>query len=287
MKISLKRCRIALILSLLILAKANAQKLEIGILGGGSYYYGDIVNEWEPQAISYSAGVFARYHLSENMAIKGFFGYCKVVGSDSNSTSEWQQKRNLSFWADIVEGSVQFEYSLVKDITRGRRLRNRVIPYVFAGIGGMYFWNYGPAPVPWSGGGVGSTVPLWGLGDGGVIYNQFAVTLPFGVGVRVKVSQSVNIGFEFGARYTTTSYIDDVAGPSEKFVDPSLLKYDISRKMVYGPSKIEGWAYPGKQRGKIAISDMYFIYGLTLSYRLGLSGGGGYRGKAIRCPRFY
>ena len=279
--------KIKFLLALLVLGGAfshvKAQKLEVGILAGGSYYYGDIVNDWQPNTISGAGGIFLRYHLSENLSIKGFGGYCRIGGADSNSTgSSYQKHRNLAFWADVYEGSVQMEYSFVKDITRGRRLRNRFIPYVFAGVGAFYFQNYANYPL------TNSPVKLWQLGTSGIIYNNVAFCVPFGAGVRYKVTQNFNIGFELGIRYTSTSWLDDVGGTTSFYVPQNQLIYSLTRLMA-DRSVDQSYLYSGRQRGKIAVSDIYVMGGLTLSYRFGssVSGGGGYRGRAIRCPRFY
>ena len=267
-----------------VIADTKAQKIEVGVLVGGSYYYGDIVNDWQPNTISNAAGVFLRYHLSENLTVKGFGGYCRIGGADSNSTgSTYQKHRNLAFWADVFEGSVQFEYSFVKDITRGRRLRNRFIPYVFAGLGAFWFNNYANDPLY-------PLIPakLWQLGTSGIVYDRFAVCIPFGAGVRYKITSNINIGLEVGIRYTLTSWLDDVGGTSTSFVPQKQLLYEQSRRMS-DRSVEQQYLYTGVQRGKIATNDIYVMGGLTLSYRFGTSGGGGggYRGRAIRCPRFY
>ena len=267
-----------------VIADTKAQKIEVGVLVGGSYYYGDIVNDWQPNTISNAAGVFLRYHLSENLTVKGFGGYCRIGGADSNSTgSTYQKHRHLAFWADVFEGSVQFEYSFVKDITRGRRLRNRFIPYVFAGLGAFWFNNYANDPLY-------PLIPakLWQLGTSGIVYDRFAVCIPFGAGVRYKITSNINIGLEVGIRYTLTSWLDDVGGTSTSFVPQKQLLYEQSRRMS-DRSVEQQYLYTGVQRGKIATNDIYVMGGLTLSYRFGTSGGGGggYRGRAIRCPRFY
>lgn len=275
------------------ISKVLAQKTEIGILVGGSYYYGDIVNDFNQfSSIHGAGGLYLRYHITENLAVKGFAGYCRVGAADSvNSTSSYQKNRNLSFWSDILEGSVQLEYSFVKDITRGRRLRNRFIPYVFAGLGAFNFtsWaNYTNTS------GMTSAVKLEGLQTEGKAYTPIAICLPFGIGFRYKITSNWNAGFELGVRYTTTSYIDDIGGATAKYPNIAAVKYEAGKALTFRSKnrsfESDNMGVPeGSLRGKIAISDLYMIYGLTIGYRMGVSGGGGggYGGRAIRCPRFY
>jgi hypothetical protein len=273
-----------------------AQKLEVGVLVGGSYYYGDIVNELELSTIKGAGGAFIRYHVNERIAIKFFGGYARIGGADSISTSAYQKRRNLSFWADIYEGSAQLEYNFIKDITRGRRLRNRFIPYAFVGVGAFYFNNYA-----YYSSSTTTTIGLSQLQTEGKPVAQYAVCIPFGIGFRYKVTSHINLGLELGLRYTSTSYIDDVGGSKSYYPSLTLLSKspypnqafimtDRSKGRDY-ESEIENnrLARVGQQRGKIAINDIYVIGGLTLGYRIGTSsgGGGGYSGRAIRCPRFY
>jgi len=42
----------------------HAQKMDIGVMLGGSYYYGDVVNELEPSTIRPAFGGFLRYRLT-------------------------------------------------------------------------------------------------------------------------------------------------------------------------------------------------------------------------------
>lgn len=273
-----------LLFSVVVISDVRSQSLEVGILAGGSYYYGDIVNEWEPSTISGAGGVFLRYHINENVALKFFGGYCRIGGADSNSKgSSYQRNRNLAFWADVYEGSVQVEYSFVKDITRGRRLRNRFIPYVFAGLGAFWFNDYANDPLS-----PAAPAKLWQLGTSGKIYNQFSVCIPFGAGVRYKITSNFSLGLELGIRYTFTSWLDDVGGPSTSYLPQNQLPVFEQTKRMADRSVEQQYLYSGRQRGKISINDIYVMGGLTMAYRFGTTGGGGgYRGRAIKCPRFY
>lgn len=261
-----------------------AQKFELGVLVGGSYYYGDIVNEIELQTVRGSAGAFIRYHVSDRIKLKAFGGYAYVTGGDSNSTSAWQKDRNLDFHSDVLEGSLQLEYCLIKDNMRGRRIRSPFIPYVFVGVGG--FWFSPKTTIN------GSDVNLASFQTNGVKYEQYAVCVPLGIGFKYKLTQNFNVGLEFGLRYTTTTYLDDVEGMG-KYKAASQYAYPntilLADRTNY-PRLEDGsttFSTPGSYRGKLAVNDMYVIAGLTLSYRFGAGGGGGYGGRAIRCPRFY
>lgn len=266
-----------------------SQKYEVGILAGGSYYYGDIVNEWEPSTIKGSFGVFVRDHITDKIKLKFFGGYCKIGGADSNSSSPWQRNRNLDFHSDVWEGSVQIEYCFVSDNNRGRRMKNRLIPYVFGGIGAFWF---SPKTYDRTTGTEVSLAPL--ITNGGTKYSQYAVCVPFGFGIKYKITHAINFGFEGGMRYTSTSYLDDVDGntkflPANQYRNSNTIYWSDRSKEPRMDDGSTDISRPGRPRGKMGnINDMYFMYGLTVSYRIGAEPkGGGYRGNAIRCPRFY
>lgn len=276
----------------------KAQNTDIGLLVGGSYYYGDVVNSLDVKSIGPSFGGFIRYRLGQRLALRAFGGYAKVQGDDQNSTSDWQINRNWNFESTIIEGSLIAEFNLKADRNKGRRFANPLIPYVFAGIG---FFTFDPKTN--LNGTLISTAPLK---LSGISYSTSAICVPVGLGFRYYVAKKFQLGFEMGMRYTTTSYIDDIA-PENRYVDPAITGDPALTRVIYARSTSD--KNIGDYRSKMGTpkeaygsgvvnkiiqnSDFYFMYGLTAAYTLGKSsGGGGGRsrgssGKAIRCPRFY
>lgn len=262
------------------------------MLLGGSYYYGDIVNyELQPKTIGPGAGFFLRYHLNRNISLRGNLMYCRVQGADSNLTlapdTKWQKERNLAFYSDIIEVSGMVEYNLVPDLNKGRRIKNRFVPYVFAGVGLFYFEPKAIHPL------TGQPIALRPLRTDGTSYLPVAIALPLGFGVRYYLNKNWQIGFELGTRLTSTSRLDDVVGDS-KYPDPISLSSDDARIMsVRNMNSVNketqiAYNFEGKPRGKIDyITDIYVIGGVTISYRLWPRGARSYSGDAVRCPRFY
>ncbi|MES2559162.1 MAG: DUF6089 family protein [Bacteroidota bacterium] len=272
--------------------KVTAQKTEFGFLAGGSYYYGDIVNtNFQPKTVGPGFGVLIRYHYNKRIALRGNLMYCRVQGADSNlvfrADTKWQKTRNLAFYSDILEVSGTVEYSLIEDANKSRRMHNRVIPYVFGGIGIFYFDPMAISPVS------GKPIALRPLMLGGESYLPVAVAFPLGVGIRCYITKNWQVGVELGMRVTTTSNLDDIEG-SSTYPDPATLPNDNARIMsVRNVNSVNTETqmadnFTGKPRGKIDyISDLYFIGGVTVSYRLWPKGARTYQGMAIRCPRFY
>jgi len=259
---------------------AFSQKTELGFMVGPSYYYGDIVNTFQPLTAGIAASAFARYHLSMRTSVRANLSYGLIRGSDDiESNSEWQRVRNMDFRTHIIEGSGIMEYNLRPDENRGRRVKTSYIPYIFGGIGFIYFESYRDNPI------TGESVALRPLQLDGTNYAPIAICVPFGYGMRFYMNRNWTIGFEIGARWTSTSQLDNVDGQS---IYPAAenLPSDLAR-LMYDPSVRER-ARPGKPRGKIDfINDLYVLSGVTLSYRIWPTGVRPLGGKLIPCPRIF
>lgn len=275
------------IIILLMVNRSYAQKTEIGVLLGGSYYYGDIVNTVaiQSQAIHPAGGIFLRKHLSKKFCIRGNFMYARVGAADSNlaasAETAFQLSRNLAFYADIFEVSGVVEYNLIEDHNKGRRIKNRFIPYIYGGLGLFYFEPKAIHPI------TGNPISLRPLKLDGSSYSPIALAVPLGLGFRYYLNKNWQLGFDLGMRLTSTSHLDDIAGNS-RYADPATLPSEDARIML--DRSVDGqYSAGGAKRGKLAfITDVYFIGGVTLTYRLWPNGaGGGFRGAAVRCPRFY
>jgi hypothetical protein len=208
--------------------------------------------------------------------------YCRIGAADSNLSdipdNAYQRGRNLSFYADIFEVSGVVEYNLIRDPNVGRRVRVRLIPYVYGGVGFFYFEPKAVNPVN---GGVVDLRPL--KTDG--LYSPFAVAVPLGFGLRYYINRNWQVGIDIGIRLTTTTHLDDITGGS-KYQDPASLSSDVARIMS-DRSSGETYSLTGKPRSNQPLkTDSYYIGGLTLTYRL-WTGGPGFHGAAVRCPRFY
>ena len=131
--------QLILITSILLFSsieKSNAQKFEIGLFTGTSFYTGDLS---EVQAVfkgcHFFSGVIARYNLNPFLTIKSSLLYGKISGADSNLNAiEKVEARNLSFKSNIFEGSIQAELNFHKLL----KIKTS-FPYIFGGIALLRF----------------------------------------------------------------------------------------------------------------------------------------------------
>ena len=143
-----------------------------------------------------------RYKLYDRVAIKANLNYAKIHSSDVKSINEI---RNYSFSANIFELNAHVEYHLIKEnpvatysamSLRGKlsNIKNDLNVYAFAGIGGAYF-----KPKAFDG----------FLGDIRFVENKnFALVIPFGLGIKYPISSKTSVGLEFGRRFVTSDYMD-------------------------------------------------------------------------------
>jgi hypothetical protein len=273
---------------LLLPVLAFTQDIHITGFGGFSNYQGDLQGKpFTTDQANLAFGLGLKYDLNPKMAIRGTMTYGKLSADDKFNKPELQ-KRNLSFQSHLLEGALLFEYTFF-DLEE-----KRISPYVFAG-GGIYYAN------PTAFDTTGRKIYLHSLHTEGQglaqypdrkHYNKVKISIPFGGGVKFRITEGTVLGFEIGLRKLFTDYIDDV---STTYVNP------IALRMAFG-SRAEDMAYRGDElkdgdpvypaegtvRGNPKSKDWYYFSGLTLAVRIGdvnrLFGIGGNRGR-IDCPK--
>jgi opacity protein-like surface antigen len=270
----------------------TAQQYEVGLLFGISTYQGDIApstNRFDLNDVHPSIGVFGRYNVNRFFTARASFSYGKLSGTDAQANDEGRRQRNLSFQSKFYEFGLTGEINIFGYEAEG--LQRRFSPYIFGGVAVFHFnpeTNY-----------QGQLVELQPLGTEGQGMEGFSekykltqFAIPMGAGVKFAVSERFNVGLEAGVRKTFTDYIDDV---STDYVNYNqLLRGNGELAAALGNRTGEFLGTEpidiptGSQRGNLAVSDWYFIAGVTVSYNIfGNSSGLGRRGKNdFGCPKF-
>jgi opacity protein-like surface antigen len=127
---------ILLILLLIFPSKhATAQrKSDIGIIGGASYYMGDINHSRHFYAPSPAGGIIYRYNLNPRHSFRFNMLYTSLKGSDSDFEDEYQLQRNRSFKTSIIDLAITTEFNF-RDYTPTKLRKDRYTPYVAVGLG--------------------------------------------------------------------------------------------------------------------------------------------------------
>ena len=196
---------------------------------GSSTYFGDLAGPSQPFR---TLATLPRWHvglgftrqLTPHFAARASFTWVRIVGDDytyskSNPTKFAAQfVRNLHFRNDVKELAFTGIYNFVAD-ERNPQNRAQFTPYVF---GGLALIAHNPeALIP--SGTTNTNTRQWvklqplhteGQGQPGyeAPYSLLSVAIPMGVGMRYRLNEDFNVGFEIGLRLTFTDYLDDVAG---------------------------------------------------------------------------
>lgn len=270
-------------------------------LGGGvgaSNYSGDM----SPSSISKILGTsrlaatgYVRYNIHPHFHVKASGLLAKVHGKDSWSDKAWQIERNLSFFTDIYELSLTGEVNIFKyEPLNGE---NVFTIYLMGGVGGFYFNPKAELD--------GKIYQLQKLGTEGQgldaypdrkEYKLLGMSIPFGGGIKLKLSDQVNLNSELGWRFTFTDYIDDVSG---NYADYNVM-LENRGEVAANLSNRTGEVLPERKnfsdasvRGNPDVKDYFFAFTIGLSYNMVGSGGSGSgprvrrkKSKVTKCPRF-
>ncbi len=269
------------------------QHFEAGFLVGGSNYLGELAansSQIYLKETNIAAGAFAKYNVNELVALRLGFNYATISGADRNSGNTAIIDRNLNFQSDIYEIGLIGEFNILG--YQPYNYTSTFSPYLF---GGIAFFQFNP-----QGDLNGQLFDLQPLGTEGqnltafpertpYKLNQFAI--PFGLGFKYTLTETLNLGVELGARKVFTDYLDDVSltYPGNDAFAAEGASLETIQLSNQGASSL-GNNVAGVARGDNNVNDWYFILGVTLSYNFldnGLIGGRKRsRGGKTGCPTF-
>jgi len=235
--------------------------MEIGVSGGAMYYIGDLnpTQHLNPQLMEMGFGIFHRGNFNGRFGVKTQFAFGKVKGADNLNTSDLiLQQRNLSFSSDIYEITSVVEFNFL-DFSNFNK-KEFFSPYIYGGLG-IFLMNP-------------QTEYLNNLYDLNAYstegqassYNNFQVSFPFGIGLKLKPLERLSLHFDWGMRKTYTDYLDDV---STLYPDPnnvSSLTATLSNRATNQLSALNNnWQ---TQRGDSKTNDWYSFINIGVAFRL-------------------
>jgi hypothetical protein len=240
----------------------------VNLFGGFSNYIGDLQSKGYTTQQSHGAfGGGLQYDLNGHFSILGNATYGRVGASDSYNRQADLRARNLSFQSKIYEGNFVLEYNIL-DLNI-----HRFTPYAFAGVA-LYHFN------PYAYDSLGRKIylrPLSTEGEGLAqypdrkTYQLFQFAIPFGGGIKFRITDNVTLSYEIGLRKLFTDYLDDV---STTYVDRATLlaaKGPQAVEMAYRGGELKGGdTYPpdGTLRGNSKHKDWYYVSGIRVSFAL-------------------
>lgn len=168
---------LTIIYSLISITELNAQddyKFEIGAMAGTSFYMGDANKTKLYQNSGFSGGIIFRYNKDLRWSLKNNFVIGQVSGSTHQSGDQFPYGNQSSFSRTFYELGSQIEFNFFNYSDKFAYLGSkRISPYVFTGVGLT-------------------------LGSGEKTF--FDANIPLGIGVKYKLRDRLNLGFEFSFR---------------------------------------------------------------------------------------
>ena len=292
----MKNCKKHLIVALIVLAigqflapmTAHAQVMEVGGSVGLSYYMGDI-NPNKPFVQSdLGWGALVRYYDGTRWAFR--LTYSNLNLKNSDKASGYRPERGLSFNTKVHDVALLAEFNFFDYFTGSKR--NGLSPYIFGGISVLHFnpkaddgtelYNVLTDVNDYDDDGNNN------IADGDAKYSRYAVSIPFGVGVKYSVSRRIGMALEWRWDLALTDWLDDchayyptysaTENEQHDYVMPSNVQYADPTGYAGVDDPATGLTMNEKkyiQRGNKADCDWYGYLNISITYKFNLPNGDG------------
>jgi hypothetical protein len=189
----MRKFQIFFMLFLSLQLSFGQRKVDIGLFGGTNYYMGDLNNNKLFTTPGYSLGPIVRYNFNPRYSIRVHSIYSKISGEDIVD-NEFVTKRNypIDFTIGVLNTAAQVEFNFFP--YKSNDSKGRGTPYIF--------------------GGIGYSVLLSNTVNGSVTKGKNHMTIPFGVGGKINLTNRLSAGIEWSNHKTFTSEIDGVTFPT-------------------------------------------------------------------------
>ena len=239
---------------------------ELLFRAGGMTYIGDLNNQSVFGDVHLAGGGGIRIRIDNRWSVRAEGAYGTV-----SAMEDWLPKRNLSFRSRITEASAIAEFNFRP--FGGGATESQWTPYIFGGVAVFHFNPQTQYINP-----QGDTLwmelqPLCTEGQGTTAYPDRApypltvLSMPFGVGMKVRVSKNISLSAEYGFRRTWTDYLDDV---STTYVGGDLLRKEVENGTVAAQlaDRSEVANAVGIKRGDDSLNDWYSYFNLSAGINL-------------------
>lgn len=184
----MKRTLLIALLTLFTVTTAVAQqyKYEVGPSLGMTGYLGDANNGNLFKHPSFTVGGIFRYNHNSRWAFKANLNYANIRGNSKDDENQYPDGIDYDFNSSLIDLGLTAEFNFL-NFGRGplyKKLKP-ISPYMVAGVGFVF-----------------------AVCDG---HNQASFTVPFGIGVKYKHKERLNLSFEFTMRKEFSDRIDGLS----------------------------------------------------------------------------
>lgn len=261
-------------------AFAQAPKtIEVGPHFGGTAYLGDLnvwrnLTQWEWKEFNqfhYDVGAVVRYNHDSRWSFRLDYSYLHLRAADS--VAAWRPESCLNFKTTAHDLSLMVEFNFL-DYYTGKNDKG-FSPYIFGGISGLMYQVQ-----PFTG---DETLDAYyftdlqateGYDAFGVATEKgtpnYSISIPFGLGLKISLSEHLATTVEWRMHYTFTDYLDNVSGN----YPASHATADDSQGNTYDFTDPTGTFSEGYQRGNARNNDWFGMLNLSLTWKFVLPDNG-------------
>jgi len=195
-----KKIIVATLFSLLFFCTKAQTSSEIGIIGGVSYYLGDINQTTQFYSPNLAYGLIYRYSFNQRYALRANLLHTTLNADDQDFDNIYQHKRNFRFNKSLTELGALCEFNFFPFQIGDEE--NIFSPFISSGL--VLF--YAPETEP----------------------STFQLALPFQLGAKFNIGERFSAGVEWAFRKTFTDYLDNLG--DSNFPDYSIYR---TKQMAY------------------------------------------------------
>lgn len=273
MKKRLRFLMVTMSLALLSLASSTVfaqspKTIEVGPHFGATTYAGDLnvwrnLGQWQWKSLNqfhYEWGVLARYNYDSRWSFRLDYTHLHLRAGDS--IAAWRPQADLNFRTTVNDLSFMVEFNFLDYYTG--KIDKGFSPYIFAGVSAMMY-----TVQPYTGDATCDTLYLNNLHmddagadaftvDGKREGFNYGLSIPFGVGCKMSISNHLAATVEWQMHYTLTDYIDGVHG-NYATTHAVTNGYDFTDPTGNFPA--------GYQRGNARNNDWFGMLNLSLTWK--------------------
>lgn len=169
------------LLFIIFLSSQAQKRSELGANFGIMFYNGDLNESRLLNSLSINSGILYKYNFNERYSIRFGGSYGKLRSIAPNGSDIGQILGKTSFESNLLDVALQPEFNFLAYNPYEKGKEDFITPYVTAGLGVFFFNGFKPS-----------------------------VSIPFGFGLKVKITQRIGIQGEWTFRKTFTDQIDGV-----------------------------------------------------------------------------
>lgn len=253
----------------------SPQTIEVGPHFGATSYVGDLnawrnLPQWEWKQLNqfhYDLGAVARYNYDSRWAFRLDYTYLHARACDT--VTAWRPQSLLNFKTTAHDLSLLVEFNFYNYYTG--RADKSFSPYIFGGVSGLIY-----RVQPFTGDEVLDDLFFNNLGSDDLGHDVFAadtlkggfnkaLSIPFGLGLKISLSEHLGATVEWRMHYTLTDYFDGVSGDYSAISQHAVAR--DSQGLPYDFTDPTGSFNEGYQRGNARNNDWFGMVNLSITWK--------------------